>query len=51
MCGLRRDKHVLTSPFVPVGDHRTREATTDATKLCTYSQSVGERVRQTVFRV
>ena len=40
------DKHILTSPFVQVGDHRTREATIDATKLCTYSQSVHEGVRQ-----
>ncbi|GFS81403.1 hypothetical protein TNCV_1225641 [Trichonephila clavipes] len=40
MCRLRLDKHVLLSPLVPVGDHRTREATTDSTKLCTYSQSV-----------
>ncbi|GFS89319.1 hypothetical protein TNCV_3399931 [Trichonephila clavipes] len=45
MCRLRRDKHVLTSPFVLAGDHRTREATTHATKLCTYSQSVHERVK------
>uniref|UniRef100_A0A1A9X5J5 Uncharacterized protein n=1 Tax=Glossina brevipalpis TaxID=37001 RepID=A0A1A9X5J5_9MUSC len=41
LCGLRRDKHVLTCPFVSVGEERTRETSTDATKLCTYSQSVG----------
>lgn len=43
---LRRDKHVL-----PIGVHRTREATTDTTKPCTYSESVRKRLRQTVFRV
>ena len=37
MCRLLRHKHVLTRPFVPVGDHRIRVATTDATKLCTYN--------------
>ncbi|GFY33235.1 general transcription factor II-I repeat domain-containing protein 2 [Trichonephila clavipes] len=43
MCRLRRDKHLLTGLLVPVGKHRTWEATKDATKLCTYSLSVHER--------
>ncbi|GFV90451.1 uncharacterized protein TNCV_50261 [Trichonephila clavipes] len=38
-----RDKCVLINPLVPIGDHSTREATPDATKLCTYSQSVHEK--------
>ncbi|GFT57704.1 SCAN domain-containing protein 3 [Trichonephila clavipes] len=44
MCRLSRDKHVLTSPFVPVGDRCIWEATTEATKLCTYSQLLRERL-------